>query len=88
MCFHCYSVSGFEFTRETGVFDLLDVPLCHGWVVDPQSAEWYGVVKDLSYNQLAEMVIRNSSSEDPKLMEEGIECSNITVEPLIDKGPS
>ncbi len=64
------SVSGFEFTRETGIFDLLGVPLYHGWLVDPQNA-WYEVVRDLSYNQLAEKVINDASSQDSKLLQEG-----------------
>lgn len=25
-----------QFTRETGIFDLLNVRLVHGWLVDPQ----------------------------------------------------
>lgn len=27
---------GFEFTEEVAVFDLLDMSLVHGWLVDPQ----------------------------------------------------
>lgn len=30
------SIRGFEFTQETVIFDLLDVRLLHGWLVDPQ----------------------------------------------------
>ena len=30
------SVRAFEFTQETVIFDLLDVRLLHGWLVDPQ----------------------------------------------------
>lgn len=29
-------VHGFEFTDEVAIFDLLDVSLVHGWLVDPQ----------------------------------------------------
>ena len=66
---HCvssyvFSVSGFEFTCESGLFDLLDVALYHGWVVDPQDEVTYNVVSCYSYNQLAEMVISKSNSED------------------------
>lgn len=28
--------SHLQFTRETGIFDLLNVRLVHGWLVDPQ----------------------------------------------------
>lgn len=44
-------VRDFEFTTELCVFDLLGVPLYHGWVVDPAS-EAATVVGNLSYNQL------------------------------------
>ena len=66
------SVSGFEFTRETGVFDILGIPLYHGWLVDPQNSMCCEAVGDLSYNQLVEMVINNTQSKDPKLAEEGV----------------
>ncbi|KAF5187847.1 Ubiquitin carboxyl-terminal hydrolase mindy-1, partial [Thalictrum thalictroides] len=29
-------IDDFEFTRECAIFDLLNIPLCHGWIVDPQ----------------------------------------------------
>lgn len=29
-------VSDFEYTPECSVFDLLGIPLYHGWLVDPQ----------------------------------------------------
>lgn len=64
------SVSGFEFTSETGIFDLVGVPLYHGWLVEPQNP-CCQVVKDLSYNQLAEKVIKDGASQDSKLLQEG-----------------
>ncbi|KAG5524040.1 hypothetical protein RHGRI_030898 [Rhododendron griersonianum] len=30
-------IHDFEFTPECAIFDLLDIPLYHGWIVDPQS---------------------------------------------------
>lgn len=29
-------VSDFEYTPECSIFDLLGIPLYHGWLVDPQ----------------------------------------------------
>ncbi|KAK7379667.1 hypothetical protein VNO80_05131 [Phaseolus coccineus] len=29
-------IADFEFTRECAIFDQLDIPLYHGWIVDPQ----------------------------------------------------
>ena len=65
------SVSGFEFTREIGVFDLVGVPLFHGWLVDPQDT-CYESVKDFSYNQLVEMIINNSSAQDTESQQRGM----------------
>lgn len=31
-------IRGFEFTQDTAIFDLLDVRLLHGWLVDPQAS--------------------------------------------------
>jgi hypothetical protein len=41
-----------EFTEELCVFDLVGVPLLHGWVVDDQDKEAHRILKDLSYNQV------------------------------------
>lgn len=47
------------------------MPLYHGWLVDPQDTETYQVVSQYSYNQLAEMVVNSSNSEDPEKMRNG-----------------
>ncbi|KAK4435242.1 Ubiquitin carboxyl-terminal hydrolase MINDY-1 [Sesamum alatum] len=40
-------IDDFEFTPECAIFDLLDIPLYHGWIVDPQAILWRRkVVKD------------------------------------------
>lgn len=33
---HICRIDDFEFTPECAIFDLLDIPLYHGWIVDPQ----------------------------------------------------
>ena len=65
------SVSGFEFTCETGLFDLVGVPLYHGWVEDPQNSHYYQAVRNLSYNQLVEKIITDTSSDDQDRVQEG-----------------
>lgn len=35
-CLLCFRIDDFEFTPECAIFDLLDIPLYHGWIVDPQ----------------------------------------------------
>ncbi|KTF95216.1 hypothetical protein cypCar_00011546 [Cyprinus carpio] len=63
-------VSDFEYTPECIVFDLLDIPLYHGWLVDPQSPEVVSAVGKLSYNQLVEKIIEFKHSTDTSQVSE------------------
>ncbi|NXX83945.1 MINY1 hydrolase, partial [Urocolius indicus] len=65
-------VSDFEYTPECIVFDLLNVPLYHGWLVDPQSPEVVRAVGKLSYNQLVEKIITCKQASDSGLVSEGL----------------
>ncbi|EFN59098.1 hypothetical protein CHLNCDRAFT_137880 [Chlorella variabilis] len=58
---------GFEFTREAAVFDLLDIQLVHGWLVDPQDEATAAAVGSRSYNELVvRLVTALGSSATPK----------------------
>nr|XP_034987328.1 ubiquitin carboxyl-terminal hydrolase MINDY-2 isoform X1 [Zootoca vivipara] len=61
----------FEYTPECIVFDLLDIPLYHGWLVDPQAADIVKAVGNCSYNQLVEKIICCKQSDNTKLVDEG-----------------
>ncbi|KAK9527084.1 hypothetical protein VZT92_015746 [Zoarces viviparus] len=65
-------VTDFEYTPECIVFDLLDIPLFHGWLVDPQSPEMEASVGKLSYNQLVEKIIDYKHSADSSRVSEGL----------------
>ncbi|XP_060112406.1 ubiquitin carboxyl-terminal hydrolase MINDY-1-like [Heteronotia binoei] len=65
-------VSDFEYTPECIVFDLLNVLLYHGWLVDPQLVEVAEAIGKLSYNQLVEKIITCKHSKDPNLVTEGL----------------
>ncbi|KAK7406189.1 hypothetical protein VNO78_07809 [Psophocarpus tetragonolobus] len=45
-------IDDFEFTRECAIFDLLDIPLYHGWIVDPQDYDTANSIGSKSYNAL------------------------------------
>ncbi|GFS33270.1 FAM63A-like protein [Actinidia rufa] len=45
-------IDDFEFTRECAIFDLLDIPLYHGWIVDPQDYDAASAIGSKSYNTL------------------------------------
>ncbi|NXU93180.1 MINY1 hydrolase, partial [Xiphorhynchus elegans] len=65
-------VSDFEYTPECIVFDLLNIPLYHGWLVDPQSPDMVQAVGKLSYNQLVEKIITCKQATDSSLVSEGL----------------
>ncbi|XP_047435727.1 ubiquitin carboxyl-terminal hydrolase MINDY-2 isoform X2 [Mugil cephalus] len=62
----------FEYTPECIVFDLLDIPLYHGWLVDPQMHDIVKAVGNCSYNQLVEKIISCKQSDNSELAGEGI----------------
>ncbi|KAL5748631.1 hypothetical protein ACOSP7_025674 [Xanthoceras sorbifolium] len=45
-------IDDFEFTPECAIFDLLDIPLYHGWIVDPQDFDTAKAIGFKSYNTL------------------------------------
>ncbi|GMJ15021.1 hypothetical protein HRI_005171300 [Hibiscus trionum] len=47
----------FEFTSECAIFDLLDIPLYHGWIVDPQDYETACAIGSKSYNSIMEELV-------------------------------
>ncbi|CAJ0767075.1 6886_t:CDS:2, partial [Entrophospora sp. SA101] len=57
------TIHGFEPTAELSVFDVFDVDLVHGWVIDPQEIDFWDVVvvKCGSYNKAVECVVRGDS---------------------------
>ncbi|OCT89541.1 ubiquitin carboxyl-terminal hydrolase MINDY-2 [Xenopus laevis] len=62
----------FEYTPECIVFDLLDIPLYHGWLVDPLVPELVKAVGNCSYNQLVEKIILCKQSDSSELVSEGL----------------
>eukprot|EP01041_Mallomonas_annulata_P007941 gene7941-16268_t len=58
------SVTGFEFTEELSVFDAFDIPLFHGWVVDPENLESARILSNLSYNHVILKVVEYKALVD------------------------
>uniref|UniRef100_J3MHK4 MINDY deubiquitinase domain-containing protein n=2 Tax=Oryza brachyantha TaxID=4533 RepID=J3MHK4_ORYBR len=59
-------IDDFEFTRERAIFDLLDIPLYHGWIVDPQDTDTATAIGSKSYNALASGLAEFKSGESTK----------------------
>ncbi|CAG8475648.1 9925_t:CDS:2 [Ambispora leptoticha] len=65
------SIFGFEHTAELSVFDVFNVDLVHGWVVDPQDQDTWDVVvgKCGSYNRAVECVVRGDETSKGLVVE-------------------
>ncbi|KAH8035552.1 hypothetical protein HPB51_006308 [Rhipicephalus microplus] len=79
-------VKDFEYTPECIVFDLLRIPLYHGWLLDPESPEILAAVGSCSYNQLVEKIINNKSSTKPEMVTEGM--SSLLAEAFLERTAS
>lgn len=65
-------VSDFEYTSECIIFDLLEIGLYHGWLVDPQDSPSVEAVGKYSYNQLVERIIQNKHLNQDELVREAL----------------
>ncbi|KAK7088863.1 hypothetical protein V1264_024945 [Littorina saxatilis] len=65
-------VSDFEYTSECIIFDLLQLALYHGWLVDPQNEEEVKAVGKCSYNQLVEKIIQYKQSDKEEMVREAL----------------
>ena len=70
------AVDAFEFTGETAIFDLLRLPLVHGWLVDPADAVTAAAVGTMSYNELVERLVGGAApAEQAAALEHFLEFS-------------
>jgi len=59
-------VDAFEYSEDLLLFDLLNVRLLHGWLVDPQDRETCAAVGKLTYNGLVERIIEFRTRTAPE----------------------
>ncbi|KAM7258897.1 hypothetical protein ACFE04_014638 [Oxalis oulophora] len=71
-------IDDFEFTSECAIFDLLDIPLYHGWIVDPQDHDTANAIGSKSYNAIMEKLV----ALDQKMVEE--ECKKKSEDDGVD----
>ncbi|CAD6335419.1 unnamed protein product [Miscanthus lutarioriparius] len=85
-------IDDFEFTRERAIFDLLDIPLYHGWIVDPQDTETATAIGSKSYNALAsglaEFKSGKPTEENKHVEEETVDFAAATTAALKIPSPS
>ncbi|BDA48380.1 probable ubiquitin carboxyl-terminal hydrolase MINDY-2 [Coccomyxa sp. Obi] len=61
-----HDIKGFEYTDVVAIFDLLDIQLVHGWLVDPQDKETVACIGNKSYNALIEHLVALTGSPAPQ----------------------
>lgn len=86
-------IDDFEFTPECAIFDLLDIPLYHGWIVDPQDRETDEAIGSKSYNtlmgELVSLEAKSITSEQKKSLEDdGVDFVAATTAALGMPSPS
>ncbi|WOL13146.1 ubiquitin carboxyl-terminal hydrolase MINDY-2 [Canna indica] len=59
---HFRKISDFEFTRECAIFDLLDIGLYHGWIIDPQDTDTAAAIGSKSYNTIVSDLVQASET--------------------------
>ena len=63
------AIDAFEFTGETAIFDLLRLPLVHGWLVDRGDVATAAAVGAMSYNELAEKLCGDIPAAQASLLQ-------------------
>ncbi|KAH8870724.1 Ubiquitin carboxyl-terminal hydrolase MINDY-2 [Schistosoma japonicum] len=58
------TVADFEYTSTLSLFDLFNIHIYHGWLVDPDEHDLVAAVGNKTYNQLAEELLRLGSSDN------------------------
>ncbi|RTG85190.1 uncharacterized protein DC041_0012393 [Schistosoma bovis] len=57
-------VADFEYTPTLSLFDLFNIHIYHGWLVDPDEHDLAATVGNRTYNQLTEELLRLESSDN------------------------
>ncbi|KAI4834747.1 ubiquitin carboxyl-terminal hydrolase MINDY [Plasmodium brasilianum] len=52
------NIHSFEYTKGFCIFDMLNIPLYHGWVISSDDIIFYSYLKDYSYNVIINKIIR------------------------------
>lgn len=80
------NVTDFEYTQETTVFDLLDIVLYHGWIVNKESPA-YEIFGHLSYNQIVERLIAYGDAQQKlSAADGGGEAPDAEVQKVLEEG--
>uniref|UniRef100_A0A915C4S7 Ubiquitin carboxyl-terminal hydrolase n=1 Tax=Parascaris univalens TaxID=6257 RepID=A0A915C4S7_PARUN len=79
-------VNKFEYTTACAFFDLLGIPLLHGWVADPQQKELVRLLGSLGYNEVAERIVNGDQDTESCILADFLQstASQLTVYGLFE----
>ena len=77
--------TGVEYTTNLTAFDMLNVELVHGWLLDPQDEDMFKLVEKKTYNQLIEVVVQGNEASSELEQLEKIRIEKEKQVELLDK---
>ncbi|CRH02441.1 conserved Plasmodium protein, unknown function [Plasmodium relictum] len=69
-------IHSFEYTKGLCIFDMLNIPLYHGWVISSDDLIFYSYLKDYSYNVIINKIVRYNEYYEKKRKKNSVELSN------------
>ncbi|ANQ09862.1 Uncharacterized protein PCOAH_00039120 [Plasmodium coatneyi] len=70
------NIHSFEYTKGLCIFDMLNIPLYHGWVISSEDVMFYSYLKDYSYNVIINKIVRYNEYYERKKKKNGDDTSN------------
>ncbi|CAG9472033.1 unnamed protein product [Plasmodium vivax] len=70
------NIHSFEYTKGLCIFDMLNIPLYHGWVISSDDVMFYSYLKDYSYNVIINKIVRYNEYYERKKKKNADESSN------------
>uniref|UniRef100_A0A1I7VIM0 Ubiquitin carboxyl-terminal hydrolase n=1 Tax=Loa loa TaxID=7209 RepID=A0A1I7VIM0_LOALO len=72
---HFTGVKTFEYTPACALFDILNIPLVHGWIIDQGDEELLKVVDGLSYNRIVEKIVSTNNEPENYMLRNFLDSS-------------
>lgn len=81
-------VSGMEYTSQLTAFEMLNIQMVHGWLLDPQDEKLQIIIGSRTYNELIELVVMGKEAEgqlDAILQKKKQNESSMTAPALVEE---
>ncbi|OZC09882.1 hypothetical protein X798_02988 [Onchocerca flexuosa] len=72
---HFTGVKRFEYTPACALFDILNIPLVHGWIIDQSDQELLKLVDGLSYNRIVEKIVSTNNESENYMLRNFLDSS-------------